>query len=888
MESIALTINGKKVSCRMGDTLLSVAEKNSIFIPTLCHHPALKAYGACRMCLVEDENTGRLMASCVTPAAKDMAILTETERIIKHRKNIVRLMLAEHPESCIVCSKGNRCELRGIAARLGVAETRLYPMPNYKPYEELNPFIVRDLSKCILCGKCIRADHELVATGAIDYNERGFASRPATLMENPLEESTCTFCGTCVSMCPTGALSSKHAGFVGTPERQKDSICGFCGAGCSLAIGIAGGRVMEVNPSRVKGSVNSATLCVRGHFAHDFLNSPNRLKQPLIRMPDEDSRLVLQPVPWDQALSKTAEILADIKRSHGPGSIAFVGSPKCSIEENYLFQKIARVVFETNNITSTGSINGQPILRFMENKTMGAARISPLFELEKAEAIVVINADPDHSVPVAAYHVKRATRTGTPLVTIDSRKTGLAPFAAARIRPEPESDPDFRIPLLIASLAAKIADLNGHDSGYISQFTTGWDLIKTETSSMLEANPLSSGEEKEINRAAEMLSGRKIALVLGSDVMESRHGTAIADASFNLVLATGSLGAPNAGIFIPTPESNTAGAMDMGVLPDMLPGRKPLSDSAARNKLESLWKTKLSPDSGLDLPGIIEAAESGHLKALYIMGENLIRALPESSRVEEALKKLDFIVVQDIFDNRTTRLAHVVFPGSAFAEKNGSFTNMEGRIQSFIPAADPPGQARADWHILGMLAQKMGYPEQYATIEKIRQEIRRTVPMYATLGSQRQEWIKNSEDTTPLSGKNGDKFEFASIKQGQPAEISQGKSFTAMLGSLRWHPAGGTRTSRSPRMAAWDRDSQVRLCPADINALGLTGKEAIRISSNHGSIERRFVADPGIFPGRVFVPLGVCGNDAACLAGIDSLKQTAPAWRTCGVDIEKI
>ena len=211
METIALTIDGKKIICPAGTSILEAAEQNGIKIPKLCHHPDLKPFGACRMCLVEDEKTGRLMASCVTPAAPEMVVQTATERIIKHRRNIVRLMIAEHPESCIVCSKGNRCQLRWVAAQLGVGETDLYHMPNYKPFEEANPFIIRDLSKCILCGKCIRADHELVAVGAIDYNLRGFSSRPATAHERGLEESSCTFCGTCVSMCPTGALSAKNS-----------------------------------------------------------------------------------------------------------------------------------------------------------------------------------------------------------------------------------------------------------------------------------------------------------------------------------------------------------------------------------------------------------------------------------------------------------------------------------------------------------------------------------------------------------------------------------------------------------------------------------------------------------------------------------------------------
>ena len=383
MENIVFTVNGQKISCPSGTSILDAAAKNGIEIPTLCHHPELKPYGACRICLVEDEKTKRLMAACVTPAAPDMSVLTDTPRVLNHRRNIVRLMIAEHPESCIVCSKGNRCELRKIAARLGVGDADLYPMPNYKPYEQLNPFITRDLSKCILCGKCIRADHELVVVGAIDYNNRGFKSRPATLHETPLEESICTFCGTCVSMCPTGALATKNTRYVGTPEREADSICAFCGVGCTLTLGISGQQVVEVNPSHYQGTVNGATLCVRGHFAGDFINSPDRLTQPMIRATDAASSDAHVPISWDEAMDTIVDKLSAIKRKHGPQSLAFIGSSKCSNEENYLFQKIARVIFGTGNLVNGGYALGQQLLYFIENKTFGTCRLAPLSDLGK-------------------------------------------------------------------------------------------------------------------------------------------------------------------------------------------------------------------------------------------------------------------------------------------------------------------------------------------------------------------------------------------------------------------------------------------------------------------------------------------------------------------------
>jgi formate dehydrogenase alpha subunit len=642
LETIAWTIDGKKVSSPAGTSILEAAQQHGIKIPNLCYHPDLKPYGACRMCLVEDEKAGRLMAACVTPVAPDMMIQTASPRVVNHRRNIARLMIAEHPESCIVCSKGNRCQLRQVAAQLGVGETNLYHMPNFKPLEQANPFIIRDLSKCILCGKCIRSDHELVVVGAIDYNLRGFQSRPATAHETGLEGSICTFCGTCVSMCPTGALSTKNSSYVGNPEHEANSICGFCGVGCSLAMGTSNNRITEVNPAHLAESVNGATLCVRGHFAHDFLNSADRLISPLVRKNGTQDENELVPVGWEEALDLVAKRLNEIKTEFGPQSIAFLGSSKCTNEENYLFQKMARVSAGTNNVDNGGYCSGQFLMRVLDEKTDGGCRISPLADLESAETIVVLGADPNHSVPVVSYYLKRAARRGIPIIVVDPRRTELVSFAAMWIRPKLHTDLE-----LINALAAILHEKKSYDLAFIDNYTEGSSIFHYSLTS-LDLDRIARVTEIErtcLAEVAALLSGKKIAFVIGHGILQQKNAMHTLGAIFNLSLLTGSLNTQGGGVYVLARENNQIGAMDMGTQPNLLPGRQALTEEDARKHWEKEWKVKLSPDPGLNMVRMIEAAEQGKLKALYIMGENPLRCLPQPQRVKQALSRLELLVV---------------------------------------------------------------------------------------------------------------------------------------------------------------------------------------------------------------------------------------------------
>jgi formate dehydrogenase alpha subunit len=886
LETIALSIDGQKIICSAATSILEAAEQNGIKIPKLCYHPELKPFGACRMCLVEDEKTGRLMASCVTPAAPEMVLQTASPRIIKHRRNIARLMIAEHPESCILCSKGNRCRLRWVAAQLGVGETDLYHMPNYKSYEEANPFIIRDLSKCILCGKCIRADHELVAVGAIDYNMRGFKSRPATAHELGLEQSSCTFCGTCVSMCPTGALSAKNTRYVGSPAQESMSICGFCSVGCSLAMGAADNHIVEINPAPLSDSVNGATLCVRGHFAHDFLNSPERLIAPMGRKNGnrEDDELV--PVSWDSALDLIARRLTEIKAVYGPQSIAFYGSSKCTNEENYLFQKIARVLIGTNNIDNGGYISGQSLLKVFDEKTGGGYRQNRLADLEKAEVILILGANPGHSVPVVGYYLKRAARRGIPLIVVDPRKTELASIATIWLSIKAQTDLE-----LINGLVALLHEKKAYDSSFLDRYTEGFSLFRYSLASlnMEKISRLTHLEMAALDKTAELLKGKKIAIVVGHGVIQQKYGSHTLGAILNLSLITGSLGGAGAGVYVLARENNQLGAMDMGTVPDLLPGRQAIDTHSTRKNWEKNWKIKISPDPGLNLVQMIAAAEKGNLKALYIMGENPLRALPESARVQNALKNLEFIAVQDILNGETAKIADVVLPAAAIAEKEGSVTNLEGRIQFFNAATPPPAKAKPDWQILDLLSARLGNADPYGSVEKIRQEIRHFVPMYGSLNGPDHSWIQTTSDKAAFKVRGAEGLiSFYPLVSTEDSPIDPVYPFTAIVGSQRYHLGSGTRTQASDRIRGFEFGGKLEISPQDGATLDLKDDDTLIVRSRFGGLERKIRLKTALPQGHIFVPTGFNDNEAMRLFSLsDMTKPGATGWKTCQVQVEK-
>jgi len=683
-------------------------------------------------------------------------------------------------------------------------------------------------------------------------------------------------------MCPTGALMAKNTRYVGSPQKESQTICGFCGVGCSLEMGSSNGQVVEINPAYEENSANRSALCVRGHFAHDFLNVKERLTQPMIRQEEE-----MTPVSWDEALDHVAERLADLKKNFGPHSIGFLGSSKCTNEENYLFQKIARVLIETNNIDNGGYLAGRSVVGLIDECTGGGWRVSPLSSIEKAESIFVLGADPGHSLPVVSYYIKRAAKRGIPLIVADPRKTDLARISSVWLSIQPDKDVE-----LVNCLAARLWKKFSHDSNFIERFTDGISQYTDGLSSFnAERLCVEAGIDMvSLEKATRMLAGKKIALVIGHGILQQRNGSLAMQALLNLSLMTGSLGNEKGGVYVLARENNQMGAGDMGTIPDSLPGGQAIISDSGRKQWEKKWGAKISPDPGLNMIRMIEEAEKGNLKALFIMGENPLRSLPQPERVRNALEKLDLIVIQDILSNETCEIADVILPGAAFSEKSGSFTNLEGRIQSFRAAVSPPGAAKPDWEILDLLYGRMGSTESYTSLEKIREEISKFLPMYEHLGKNGGiSWIKYTSNKRLFHPNGeGEPIPFSPVTSKENGKTEEGYDLNAILGSHRYHLGSGTRTSYSARIKDFDLKGEVEISPEDGVGRSLKDGDSVRISSPFGSIVRQVKINRNLLPGIVFVPTGFHNNVAMQLVELAQLGEPgSPGLKECRVKIEK-
>ena len=831
-----LIIDGIELEYRPGASVLEHAREEGIYIPTLCFMPNITPLGSCRICVVEDEKRRGLVASCVTPAAPGMVINTRSERVLEARRNIIRLLLASHPEACVVCDEGNRCELRKLATELMVGLVDLDRIAINQGPVEVNPYIERDLSKCILCGRCIRACHELVVEGVVDYNDRGFSARPATALDLPLEESGCTFCGTCVALCPTGALKEKDRIFNGTASRVSSSVCPYCGCGCAIELELRQERLVGVRNDGKRPEYSPA-ICARGRYGFDFVHSGKRLTSPLIR---KDGQLV--ECDWEEALGFAARSLAAIKEKSSPDALAVLGSGKCSCEENYLFQKFARTALGTNNVDLSGRWALVLDSGFSDEPFRVGRTNTPQSEIEDCDTLLVIGVDPAEEAPVAGYKLKRAVQQkNARLILVERRTTRLTRRSSIRLQPLPGAEG-----ALLAGLVSALAEEDLSRTGSVADDSTASEILQSLPSdfSLEKAEELTGVSKEEISKAIEpLLDAQRVGIVYGPGLAEGEQGDINLRALLLLADTLQSLVEVKVSLFVLGIECNTRGACDMGVLPYFLPGYRDVSSSEQRALFEKMWKSTLPEKPGLSLNGMLQAAQAGDLKGMLITAENPMTWLSNPEQIRKAMESLELLVVVDLFNTQLAQLAHVVLPGAALAEKDGAFVAGDGTVRRAEAAISPPGEARSESWIVGELAEKLDRPIN-VNLADVRDEIAQLLPEYAPLAE--EGFTFHVGEFADAKGRDSS----LSSAEFKPPPTSPAKYPFQLIRKPELRVfGGGTRIGHTRRLAITGTEVWLEMNASDAEQAGLLSGDKVKVASHGGDALAMLRFDKGVMPG---------------------------------------
>ena len=676
---IELTIDGKKLQARKGMTILDVARENNIYIPHLCWDRRLKPYGGCRLCLVEVEGQRKLMAACSTPADNGMIIHTDTPTLKKARKTVLELLLVHHPLDCPICDKAGECALQDLAYKYGPSQSRFYAERKHDP-EATSPLIERNPNRCILCGRCVRVCWEHQGVGAINLIGRGFKTKISPAFEETLD---CEFCGQCVDACPVGALGAKpykyraRAWFL----ESHDSICPYCGVGCTLTLDLREGRILRVRGIDGKG-VNDGDLCGKGRFGFDFIYGESRLKTPMIRKEGE-----LKEVSWEEAIYYVTERLKEIKDTYSPNAIGAIGSARATLEDNYMLQKFMREVIGTDNIDSSARLGYSWVLKGFED-TYGL-RLNPV-KLESPigkEVILVLESDITSTHPIFGLKFLEAKNQGSYLMVVEPRMTKLARRSSEWLRIRPATGTVYLLGLINYALEEGVhlkteLELEGLEE--LQNSVKEYTPEKVEELTGLHKDRFIESAKRFINAES-----RLIALTVGAAENQKGIETVKAAAQLLMLLNEG----PEA-LQIPADYSNTYGAWLTGV--------RPLS-------------------GGKDLYTMLY--EPGSLKALYVMGEDPLVTMPDAGRIEETFKRLELLIVQDIRLSETAKMADVVLPAASWAEKEGTFINAEGIPQPVPKVVAPTGESVPDWQILRNIARVMEHDLGVIEFSTLKNEI---------------------------------------------------------------------------------------------------------------------------------------------------------------------
>jgi formate dehydrogenase alpha subunit len=915
-----IVIDGQELPFEAGETILEVATRHGIDIPTLCYMKGASLTGSCRVCVVEVKGARSLVASCAAPAAPNMVVRTETPQVIQARRMNVELLLASGEHNCLVqdmdmdswtdfqlktletkehqdlCPAYGDCRLQELAVRYQVRAGRFNPPEQRYPIENVNPFIVRDFSRCVLCGRCVQACNEIQVNNAIGFGYRGSEAKIVAKGDLALKDSDCVFCGECVQACPVGAIVPKIGprpdGAPGEAEQVR-TTCGYCGVGCQMYLHVKAGHMTKVTGVEDVGP-NYGSLCVRGRFGNEFIHDEGRLTRPLIRENGEH-----REASWEEALGLVAERLAKIKAAAGPDSIMVLSSARITNEENYLAQKFARGVIGTNNIDHGDRLSHSSTADALATAFGIGAMTNPIADIEESRVILITGSNTTENHPVLSSYVKRAVSfKGAKLIVVDPRRIPITRFAALWLRPKLGTDVAW-----INGMMHVIIKENLYDEAYVKSRTVGFEDVRkvVEKYTPQYVSEITEVPEDQLIEAARLYAGASAASILyAMGITQNTAGSNNVKSLANLAMLCGNVGIRGGGVNPLRGQNNVQGACDMGALPNVYTGYQEVADSDVRLKMGAAWGIEGLPETpGLTATTMMQAAHKGELKALYIIGENPMVSDPDLNHAKKGLENLDFLVVQDIFLTETARLADVVLPSASFAEKEGTFTNTERKVQRVRRAVAPPGEAREDWQIIADLSGRMGYPMTYDSSRAIMQEIAAVTPSYGGIHYERLEWngihwpcTGTDHPGTPCL--HVDQFTcglgvFQAIEYEPSAEVPD-DSYPLYLttGRILYQYHTGSMAMKSEGLNEPAPECFVEISPQDAEAYGVEDGDRLKIRSKRGSIEAKAQLSDKAVAGTVFIPFYYAGAAANTLthAALDPTSGI-PEYKVCAVQIEK-
>lgn len=821
---VNLTIDGKSVSAPEGSTILEAAREIGIHIPTLCWLEKVSTTGACRICAVEIEGVDRPMTACNTPVKEGIVVTTQSDKLTRIRKQIMELILVNHPLDCPVCDAGGECDLQNTCYDLDVVRQEFKAEDVNAETIDHWPLIQQVPSRCILCEKCVKVCHELIGADALFVNEKGDRAFIDKNVDN------CVYCGNCVSVCPTGTMISKPFKFRARPWalRNVPSVCSLCPSQCQMEINVQGNEVFRVTSSD-EGTTNKGNLCIGGFFGYDYVHNDQRLTEPMIAN---------SPVAWDKATERVATEIERIKEESGAAAIAGLASPRLTNEENYLFQKLFRAAIGSNNIDSEARFGAIRALSALD-KGLGLKGASNRLDvISQADAVLVIGADPTAEANAVDWKIQDAVRRGTgKLVLANMRGVHLSQFANCELIYKPGSEI-----ALANGLGRLLVNRELINEEELTRSVSNLDELKDDLASVdlnqvVEQTGLDLAA---LEQAADIIGqAEKVVVIFGSDIARSELGTAKSAAVANLAIMSGALG-PQGGLFPLDDKGNTQGVLDMGVYPESLPGYQGYNDK--KSAFESAWKCSL-PEGGLDADGILQEIEAGKVRFLYLAAANP-QNFPNSGRWMKALEKVEVLVVQDIFPTAVTKLATVVLPGCSAAEKSGSFTSLDHAVRTFNQAIRPVGQSREDWTIFAELFGRLTKSHVNFSRSAIQNEVKELTSLYKDAEIQGGDLNACYKQTYAVADKA---LKYQLITVSDAAEGLQ-----LLTGTSAGH--FGTTSTWAAAPLEVEPEGLVKINPDDAKSAGVVDGDKLKLTSEKGSAVGKAVVTTAVPQGLIFAP----------------------------------